>query len=164
VDHDPVVISHARALLKSSPEGKTDFLHADLRDTETIRAQAARTLDLRSPVAVLLIGVLHFIPDRDDPWAVVSRLMAAMPAGSYLVIVHAASDIADDAVAEAARRYNARSKIAIALRTQAEIARFFAGLSMLGPGLAPLSEWQPGTAGANGLTGHCGIGRKPSPS
>jgi O-methyltransferase involved in polyketide biosynthesis len=94
VDYDPVVLTHAQALLTSSPEGQTDYVQADLRDTDTIVKAAARTLDLTRPVAVLLIAVLHFIPDADDPYAVVARLMDAVPSGSYLVIAHAAADIA----------------------------------------------------------------------
>jgi hypothetical protein len=72
VDYDPVVLTHAQALLTSSPEGQTDYIQADLRDTDTILAGAARTLDLTRPVAILLIAVLHFIPDADDPYAVVA--------------------------------------------------------------------------------------------
>ena len=98
VDHDPVVLTHAQALLSSSPEGKTDYIQADLRDTQTIVSGAARTLDFTRPVAVLLIAVLHFIPDADDPYAVVARLMDAVPSGSYLVMAHAASDIASRGV------------------------------------------------------------------
>jgi len=85
VDHDPVVLSHAQALLTSSAEGETDYLLADLRDTGTILAEAARTLDFRQPVAVMLIAVLHFIPDGDDPYGIVKQLMDAVPTGSYLV-------------------------------------------------------------------------------
>ena len=84
----------------------TDYIQADLRDTGTIFKAAARSLDLTRPVAVLLIAVLHFIPDADDPYAVVARLMDAVPSGSYLVIAHAAADIAPEASAEMARRYN----------------------------------------------------------
>src|SRR5262245_49226429 len=88
-DHDPVVLSHARALLTSSPEGACDYIDADLRDTPALITQAARTLDFTRPVAVLLIAVLHFIPDAGDPAGIVRRLMAATPPGSYLVISHA---------------------------------------------------------------------------
>jgi hypothetical protein len=88
------VLSHAQALLTSSPEGMTDYIQADLRDTDTILKGAARILDFTRPVAILLIAVLHFIPDADDPYAIVARLMDAAPSGSYLVMAHAASDIA----------------------------------------------------------------------
>jgi O-methyltransferase involved in polyketide biosynthesis len=164
VDHDPVVLTHAQALLTSTPEGTTDYLQADLRDTETILKGAARTLDLSRPVAVLLIAVLHFIPDADDPYAVVARLMDAVPSGSYLVMAHGASDIAPQAAAEMTRRYNAMSSAPITVRNREHVARFFDGLDLIPPGLVPISQW--GLAGridatAGGLAGYCGIGRKP---
>src|SRR6204780_282805 len=84
VDNDPVVLAHARALLTSSPEGKTAYLDADLRDPAKILAQASEILDFSQPVAVLLIAVLHFIKDSDDPYRVVTTLMDAVPPGSYL--------------------------------------------------------------------------------
>jgi S-adenosyl methyltransferase len=164
VDHDPVVLSHAQALLTSSPEGKTDYLRADLRDTDTILAGAVRTLDFARPVAVLLIAVLHFIPDPDDPYQIVARLMDAVPSGSYLVMAHAASDIEPEACAEMARRYNAMSSATITPRSREQVARFFDGLDMTPPGLVPISQW--GLAGqiettVGGLLGYCGMGRKP---
>ena len=165
MDHDPVVLSHAQALLTSSPEGKTDYLQADLRDTSTIVAGAAGTLDFSQPVAVLLIAVLHFIPDDDDPYGIAKRLMDAVPPGSYLVIAHAASDIAADAAAEMARRYNERSPVSITPRSREQVARFFDGLDMVHPGLVPLSQWwesgQAEACTASDLAGYCGIGRKP---
>jgi hypothetical protein len=162
VDHDPVVLSHARALLTSSAEGKTDYILADLRDTGTIVAEAARTLDFSQPVAVLLIAVLHFIPDADDPYGIVKRLMDAVPPGSYLVISHAASDIAAETTAEMARRYNELSPVSITPRSHEQVARFFDGLDMIPPGLVPLARWwEQGQAGtASDLAGYCGIGRK----
>jgi len=164
VDHDPVVLTHAQALLASSPEGATDYLQADLRDTETILKGASRTLDLSRPVAVLLVAVLHFIPDADDPYAIVTRLMDAVPSGSYLVMAHAASDIDPEAAAEMARRYNKMSSAPITVRNREQVARFFDGLDLLPPGLVPISQW--GLAGqidatVGGLAGYCGIGRKP---
>jgi hypothetical protein len=165
VDHDPVVLSHARALLTSSAEGETDYIQADLRDTATIVAEAGRTLDLEQPVAVLLIAVLHFIPDADDPYGIVKRLMDAVPPGSCLVISHAASDIAAGATAEMARRYNERSPVSITPRSREQVARFFDGLDMMPPGLVPLSHWwgsgQAEAGTASDLAGYCGIGRKP---
>jgi O-methyltransferase involved in polyketide biosynthesis len=164
VDYDPVVLSHARALLSSSPEGRTDYLQADLRDTRDILEGAARTLDLARPVAVLLIAVLHFIPDADDPYAIVTRLMDAVPPGSYLVMAHAASDIAPEASAEMARRYNAMSSASITPRRRDQVAPFFDGLDLLPPGLVPISQW--GLAGpidstVGGLVGYAAIARKP---
>jgi hypothetical protein len=106
--------------------GKDNFAAADLRDTDTILKGTAHTLDLTRPVAVLLIAVLHFIPDADDPYAVVARLMVAVPSGSYLVMAHAASDIAPEASAEMARRYNAMSSASITPRSR--------GMVVLAPG------------------------------
>ena len=164
VDHDPVVLSHAQALLTSSAEGETDYLLADLRDTGTILAEAARTLDFRQPVAVMLIAVLHFIPDGDDPYGIVKQLMDAVPTGSYLVISHAASDIAAEATAEMARRYNQMSPVSITPRSREQVARFFDGLDMVPPGLVPLSLWWgPGQAEAgtaSDLAGYCGVAWK----
>ena len=88
-----MVISHAHALLTSSPAGKTDFIQADLRDWATISAGARRALDFSRPVAVLLIAVLHFILDAEDPHRIVARMMADLAPGSYLVIAHAAFDL-----------------------------------------------------------------------
>ena len=164
VDYDPIVLSHAQALLTSTPEGQTDYIQADLRDTGTILRGAAHALDLTRPVAVLLIAVVHFIPDADDPYAVVARLMDAVPSGSYLVIAHAASDIAPEASAEMARRYNAMSLASITPRSRDQVARFFDGLDLLPPGLVPISQW--GLSGqidpaTGGLVGYCAIARKP---
>jgi hypothetical protein len=164
VDHDPVVLTHAQALLTSSREGATDYLQADLRDTETILKGASRTLDLSRPVAILLIAILHFIPDADDPYAIVTRLMDAVPSGSYLVMAHAANDIVPEAAAEMARRYNEMSSAPITIRNREQVARFFDGLDLLPPGLVPISQWGlagPIDATAGGLAGYCGIGRKP---
>ena len=86
VDNDPVVLSHARALLTGRPEGATDYIDADLRDTQKILAQAARTLDFSRPVAVMLIAIMHAIGDDEDPYAIVATLMDAVPPGSYLAL------------------------------------------------------------------------------
>jgi O-methyltransferase involved in polyketide biosynthesis len=173
VDNDPVVICHAQALLTSSPQGSTGYLHADLRDTAAILAGAGPTLDLSQPVAVLLLGMLHFIPDADEPHAVVARLMAAMPPGSYLAIGHGASDIRADVVPELTRRYNERASMPLSLRNRAEVTRFFDGLELIEPGVVPLSQWWPDdqwwrdgecaeVAGAGSVLGYCGIARKPA--
>jgi hypothetical protein len=164
VDNDPVVIAHARALLTSGPEGTTDYVQADLRDTATVLTGAARTLDFRQPVAVLLMGVLHFIPDEEDPYAIVARLMDATAPGSYLVIGHGASDIQADAVPELTRRYNERSSARITLRSREQVAGFFDGLELVGPGLVPLNQWWPAdevdAGAASGVIGHSGMARK----
>src|SRR5689334_18599597 len=88
VDNDPLVLAHARALLTSTPEGRTDHLDADLREPETILERAAATLDLSRPVALMLLGVVMFLRDEEDPYGVVHRLMEALPSGSHLVLSH----------------------------------------------------------------------------
>ena len=164
VDHDPVVISHARALLTSSPEGMTDYIQADLRDWAAISAGARQTLDFSRPVAVLLIAVLHFILDSEDPHRMISQLVADLAPGSYLVIAHAASDIEPGTAEAMASSYNATSALTITPRDRATVARFFDGMEMTGPGLLPLGQW-PGTSQAtdpgSGLICYCGIARKP---
>src|SRR6202000_1925616 len=157
VDNDPVVLAHARALLTSTPEGKTAYLDADLRDPAKILAQAAQTLDFSQPVAVLLIAVLHFIPDSDDPYRIAATLMDAVPPGSYLAILHAASDVGSDDMPEAERRYNERASARFHARDREEIRRFFDGLELTGPGLVNLSRWPMGSS--SGDSGHGDVAR-----
>lgn len=164
VDHDPLVINHARALLKSKPEGKTDYIQADLRDWDTIRAGAAQTLDFSRPVAVLIIAVLHFIPDQEDPHAIISRMVSALAPGSYLVIAHAASDIAAEVAAAMAQSYNAVSSLTITPRDRSQVTGFFDGLDLTDGGLLPLAQWWRDGDPVESKTGfscYCGIGKKP---
>jgi hypothetical protein len=144
VDNDPIVLAHARALLTSAPQGATAYIDADARDTGKILAQAAATLDFSQPVAVMLLGVLLFVPDANDPWAVTAELMEAVPPGSYLAVSHGASDIHASEVAAAGSRYNEHSAVALRLRTRAEFTRFFDGLELAGPGVVPVNHWHPG--------------------
>jgi len=163
VDNDPVVLAHARALLTSTAEGATDYIEADLRDSDAILTGATQTLDFSQPVAVLLFSVLHFIPDADDPYAIVKRLMDAVPAGSYLVVCHAPSDRRAEQVAELARRYSASGAAPMRPRSHEEVTRFFDGLDLLSPGVVPSSEWpSPGRPAAQiSLAGYVGVARKP---
>ena len=165
VDNDPVVLTHARALLTSGPAGRCDYVYADLRDQATILRAAAGTLDLSRPVAVLLLLVLHLIPDADDPHLLVSSLLAVLPAGSYLVLAHPASDVRTDAVAEMTRRMNQRLGGTMAtMRDRAAISRFFTGLELIEPGVVQPQQWRPGQAEPGGpaeVTAWCGVARKP---
>jgi hypothetical protein len=154
VDNDPVVTSHAGALLTGSPDGVTDYLDADLRDPATILAGAAPALDFSQPVAILLIGVLHFIAEPDNPYEIVARLMDAVPSGSYLAIVHGASDVQADAVADSRRAYNEKSSVPYTPRSREQVTRFFEGLDLLDPGVVPIGRL------ADGGTSYCGTGRK----
>lgn len=164
VDNDPIVLVHARALLTSSEQGATAYLEADLRDTETILHRAAETLDFGRPIAVTLLMILMLIQDSDDPYGIVSELMAAMPSGSYLVISHPASDIDSGEIVQAYERLNERMGGAQGtLRTRSEIARFFDGLEMVEPGLVQLNRWPEAEADDVGvdIAAYAGVARKP---
>ena len=137
VDNDPIVLLHARALLTSRPQGATAYVQSDLSDTGKVLAGAAETLDLSRPVAVMLLMVLQYIPDRDDPAAIVARLMAAVPPGSYLAIAHPASDVATGRVTRSMGEYNKQAAASVTARSYAEVCRFFAGG---GPGSSPASS------------------------
>ena len=164
VDNDPIVLAHARALLTGSTPGTTSYLDADLRDTATILTEAAALLDFCEPVAVLLIGVLQLIPDADDPHAIVTRLMEAVPPGSWLAIFHPASDILADQMREVARQVSDRAAAPTTLRTKAEIMHFFGGLELLAPGLVQVHRWRPGSPAPDTggeIPGYAGLARKP---
>jgi hypothetical protein len=162
VDNDPIVLAHARALLDSTPEGATAYIDADARDAGTILRKAARTLDFSQPVAVMLLLVLQYVPDSDDPRAIVSRLMDAMPPGSYLTISDTTRDIDADRVTGAASRLNAgMGPNRLTLRTREEIAAFFDGLDLVDPGLVPLPQWRAVADSPDPIPAYAGIGRKP---
>jgi len=143
VDNDPIVLAHARALLTSAPEGVTAYLDADLRDPETVLARAGLTLDLTRPIAIMLVAVLHHVPDSDDPYGIVARLRDAVPSGSHLVISHPASDVQTEKVAEVARRYNASVVTGQTRRSFDEVRSFFGDWEILEPGVTQTPAWRP---------------------
>ncbi|HEX4832050.1 MAG TPA: SAM-dependent methyltransferase [Trebonia sp.] len=163
VDNDPMVLAHARALLTSHPSGMTSYVDADLRNVPLIVAEAGNLLDLSKPVAVILMAVLQFIPDSDDPWALVRQLMDAVPSGSYLVISHPASDIQAAAMAGMAQRLNKIMAQKVKPRSREEVTRFFDGLELAAPGVIRNPEWRPASpadvAGKSTMWG--GVARKP---
>jgi len=163
VDNDPIVLSHVQALLSSTPEGACAYIAADLRDTDTILREAARTLDFSQPVAVCLIMVLQFIPDEDDPWRITRTLIDAVAPGSYLMVAHPASDIAEE-VEPTFRQLNTRmGGTRVKARGHQEVARFFEGLEMLEPGLVQLHRWRPGEGvpdSGRDLAAYGGVGVK----
>ena len=164
VDNDPIVLAHARAMLISGPEGQCDYVDADLRDPAIILKAAARTLDLNRPVALLLLLVLHLIPDEDGPHEVVSSLLRELAEGSYLVVSHPASDVRPDSVAEMTRRMNQRLRGPKAtLRDRDQASRFFDGLELLEPGVVQPQRWwpDPGEPAPPDVPLWCGAGRKP---
>jgi hypothetical protein len=164
VDNDPLVLSHARALLTSSPEGVTAYLDADLRDTDYILEQAAGTLDFTQPVAIMLLAILHYIPDLGEAQRIVDRLVSAVPPGSYLTISHAASDISPEEMAEMIRRLNEHLAEGNHVgRPRDVVARFFDGLELVDPGVVKVTRWRPASSveagGPTSLWG--GVARKP---
>jgi len=145
VDNDPVVLSHAKALLKSTPEGACAYIDADLRDPDAILAAAADTLDFTKPVAVMLIAVMHFVGDDAQADAIMRRLTAACVPGSYLALSHAASDIDAAQMAEMVRRLNESTAEKTTLRDRAGVTRLFDGLELVEPGVIRAAEWRPDT-------------------
>jgi S-adenosyl methyltransferase len=164
VDNDPLVLSHARALLTSSPEGVTAYLDADLRDTDRILEQAADTLDFTMPVAIMLLAILHYVPDLGEAQRIVARLVSAVPSGSYLTISHAASDISPEEMAEMIKRMNRHlAEGNHVARSHEVVAQFFDGLEVLEPGVVMVTQWRPESLleaqGPTSLWG--GVARKP---
>jgi len=161
VDYDPVVLTHARALLTSTPEGATAYIDADLRDTGAVLEKAAQTLDMTEPVAVTMLAVLHAVGDEDDPYDVVARIMRPLPSGSYLAISHIAAELEREKLDESRDRVNRISHQRYTHRGHAEVLRFFGGLEMVEPGLVELRHWRPTMETSRVTPGWCGLGRKP---
>jgi hypothetical protein len=143
VDNDPIVLAHARALLISTPEGACTYIDADARDPERILAdpKLSATIDLSQPVALMLFGILHFLPDSDDPGSVVARFLAALPSGSYLAIQHPTTDFYPPGVGSQGAYRGAG--IPFQYRSKDEFARFLDGLELVDPGITPMVEWRP---------------------
>ncbi|MEU3368878.1 SAM-dependent methyltransferase [Streptomyces sp. NPDC006711] len=147
VDNDPLVLAHARALLTSTPEGRTDYLDADLRDTATILEHAGKTLDLSRPVALMLLGVVIFIEDEAEARGLVRDLMKELAPGSYLVLSHTITSPAMPDVDDAVAFWNEHGTPKLTQRTPEQVARFFEGLDLLEPGVVSCSRWRPEQAG-----------------
>ena len=164
-DYDPVVLAHARSLMKSTPEGKADFVQGDLREPEAIVEKARATLDFDEPIAVMLIAVLHFFRDQDDPYGLVARLMADMPSGSYLAMSHMTADLEPEVMGKLVDSPGEKAQYVFVVRTRDEVARFFEGYELTRGGVTPLLDWLepdqmppwPGVARMH----WCAVGRKP---
>ncbi|WP_419998564.1 SAM-dependent methyltransferase [Streptomyces boninensis] len=143
VDNDPLVLTHARALLTSSPEGRTDYLHADLRDVDGILDRAAQTLDLSQPVGLILLGVVIFIEDDEEAYGTVHRLLDALPAGSHLVLSHTITSPDMPDVDAAVAFWNEHGTPKLTQRSPQAVTRFFDGLDLLDPGVVTCSRWRP---------------------
>ena len=163
VDNDPIVLTHARALLTSASEGATAYVQADIRDTAEVLASAAETLDLSQPVAVMALMILQYVPDEDDPWGIVAGLVDALAAGSYLTVSDTVRDIDTQRVTEGTARLNERmGPTRLTLRSRPEFERFFSGLELAEPGVVPLPEWRSVGSGYP-IPCYAGMGRKPYP-
>ncbi|CAM5337070.1 hypothetical protein GCM10010345_16030 [Streptomyces canarius] len=134
--------AHAAALLRGTPVGVTEYLQADVRDPDAIIEGARRILDLDRPVALSLVALLHFIPHEDGAHALVSRLLSALPSGSYLMTTHATADFTPEESAAAVGKLKAAG-VTLALRSREEFARFFTGLDVVDPGVEIVHKWHP---------------------
>jgi O-methyltransferase involved in polyketide biosynthesis len=160
VDNDPMVISHARALLTSTPEGATAHVDEDLRRPESIVEAASQVLDFNQPVAILLLGVLDFIVDDALAHTVVEQLVASVPSGSYLVISHPTREVNAEGLDRAIYLWNSRGCAPICARTPAAIAAFFSGLDLLEPGVVTCTRWRPEHDDTMVVADFCGVGVK----
>ncbi|MFB9461462.1 SAM-dependent methyltransferase [Streptomyces cinereospinus] len=141
-DNDPIVLAHAAALLRGTPEGVTEYLQADVREPAAIIEGASKVLDLSRPVALSLVALLHFVSDEDGAHELVTELLSAFPSGSYLMMTHATSDFTPEDSAAATEKLRAAG-VTLALRSRDEFTRFFDGLELVEPGVVVVHEWHP---------------------
>ena len=166
VDNDPIVIAHARALLTGQDAGETAFIMADLREPESIldHPTLTATLDLGQPVAVLAVGVLMYFRDSDrpNPFEMVATMLAPMPSGSYLALTTPTPDFNLEETAKAVAAAEAAG-ITLVPRSKAEVERFFTGLELVDPGVAPMLAWRPDEPPADPESAYywAGVARKP---
>jgi SAM-dependent methyltransferase len=151
VDNDPIVLAHARALMSSTPEGKTRFVHADLHDPKAIldHPAIAETLDLDQPVAIMLVAIMMYFRDTDDPQGIISTLLDAVPSGSYLTISHPTADFNAEAMAGVVASAE-HSGITFFPRSRAQTGELLAGLELVEPGVVPVLAWRPDEQPADG--------------
>ncbi len=163
VDNDPLVLTHAHALLTSTPEGATDYIDADVHDPEAILRGAAQTLDLDRPVALTLLGILNFVMDTDEAVSILHRLLDAVPSGSFLVVSHPTTEVDGEAMTQAVEYWNGQGSAPMTLRSRTDLARFFDRVELLEPGLVSCSRWrpEPGEPEPAEVTHFGAVGRKP---
>ena len=164
VDNDPMVLAHARALLTSTREGATAYIHADLRDADTIMAEAAMTLDFAKPIALILSGIVGHITDTGEARSVVRSLMDALPSGSYLSLNDGTAVIGGEQIEQATEDYNQTGAIPYVQRTPEEIASFFDGLELVEPGVVSCPRWRPEASDGDlpaEVDAYGGVARKP---
>lgn len=144
VDNDPIVMAHARALLTSTPEGRTAYIQADVREPDTIleHPEVLATLDFGRPIALVMVALLMHIPDDADPEALVKAYTRALPSGSYLVLSHLTLDLVPKEIAEDYLEATRPQAMHRTPRTAEQISRYFDGFEMVEPGLVAVSEWR----------------------
>ncbi|MEU2062859.1 SAM-dependent methyltransferase [Streptomyces sp. NPDC013455] len=160
VDNDPIVLAHAGALLRGTPEGVTEYVQADARDPHTILEQAARVLDLDRPVALSLIALLHFVADEDGARDLVATLVGALAPGSCLVLSTMTADFEPENVRRGIAAY-AAGGVTLVARSHAEVGAFFTGLDLLEPGIVSVDRWGAGGEPDGPISLYGGVGRKP---
>ncbi|MGW7198840.1 SAM-dependent methyltransferase [Streptomyces chryseus] len=164
-DNDPIVLAHAEALLRSTPEGATEYIQADAREPDLILERAGKTLDFSQPVALSLVALLHFVGDEDGAHALVNRLMDRLAPGSYLVLSHVTGDFDPEGAAKASALYSAKG-LTLRPRSRAEFTAFFNGFELVEPGVSLAAEWRPElgevvpVAGDDPIPGYTGVARK----
>jgi O-methyltransferase involved in polyketide biosynthesis len=173
VDNDPLVLVHARSLLISTPQGACDYIDADLHDPDKIITEAARTLDLAKPIAMMLLGILGYVPDEDKPGSIVAHLVSRLSPGSYVVMNDGTNvvrnqteneSVEDSPRARVVALYAATGAVPYHLRTPEQIEGFFAGLELVDPGVVSVSRWHAEATpfGPPAMVdSFCGVGRKP---
>jgi S-adenosyl methyltransferase len=163
VDHDPLVLAHARALLYGAPEGATDYIDADIRDPDRILRDAAETLDFSRPIALMLLGITAHISEDAEAYAIVRRLLAPMASGSYLVLCDDTNVIYPEAMDAMIRQWNESGENPRVNRTPATIAGFFDGLELLEPGVVSVTRWRSGSGSGEvpEVDDFGGVARKP---
>ncbi|NUR04858.1 MAG: SAM-dependent methyltransferase [Streptomyces sp.] len=162
-DNDPIVLRHAQALLRGSEEGRTEYVHADVRDIDTLLQQAAETLDFARPVALSLVALTHYLDD--DVHDLLAKYVAALAPGSHLILSQVTPDLNPAAIAKAAGAFRA-SGTPFFPRSITDFQRFFEGLELLGPGVIPVTGWRPGAEDVAAQTEgvvpvYAGVARKP---
>ena len=158
VDFDPLVLVHARALLTSSPEGVTDYVDADGRDSGKVLGEAGKTLDFGKPVGLIMSGILGHVTDDEEAQAMVRAYVEALPSGSYFIALDGSRS---EKHTEAEKIWNEQANPPYLLRSHAEFARFFDGLELVEPGVVSAPAWRPAAGEVQPLDVVCGVARKP---
>ncbi len=164
VDNDPLVLVHARALLTSTKEGACAYIDADVRDPETILAEAAKTLDFTRPVALIMLGIMGNVVDDAEAYAIVRRVLDAVPSGSYMALNDGTSVVHGSQREEASQIAVDEGSTPYISRTPEQITRFFDGLRLLEPGVVSVSRWRPEAVLADlpdEVDAFCGLAYKP---